>query len=132
MYGLKRLQHCSVPMPEGGNEEARRFYRDTLGLREIPPPSTLDRGRLVWFQLNPEGDELHVFVQHGFRPSPEGQHLCLEVADLDRVRADLAARGVEMGIEPEIPNRPRLTIRDPFGNKIEITEIRGPYNVSDD
>ena len=128
MHGLKRLHHVSVPMPRGGNDKARAFYGGVLGLDEVTPPSTLDQGKLVWFRLNDAGDELHVFVQEGFTASPEGQHFCLEVADLEQVRRDLEARAVPLGVEPEIHNRPRFTIRDPFANKIEITEIRGPYD----
>ena len=128
MKGLSRLQHCSVPMPEGSNEEARRFYGELLGLEEIPPPSTLDRSRLVWFRLGDDGDELHVFAQDGFEPNAPGQHFCIEVADVGAVRRDLEAKGVELGEEPPIHSRPRFSIRDPFRNKIEITEILGPYN----
>jgi catechol 2,3-dioxygenase-like lactoylglutathione lyase family enzyme len=128
MQGLKRLQHVSVPMPFGGNDDARRFYGEMLGLHEVTPPSSLDQSRLVWFRLNDAGDELHVFVQEGFSASPAGQHLCLEVSDLERVRQDLESRGVPMGVEPDIHNRPRFTVRDPFANKIEITQILGPYD----
>jgi len=128
MQGLKRLQHVSVPMPLGGNDEARRFYGEMLGLQEVTPPATLDGSRLVWFRLNDDDDELHVFVQDGFSASPPGQHLCLEVSDLERVREHLSSRGVPIGSEPDIHNRPRFTIRDPFANKIEITQILGPYN----
>jgi catechol 2,3-dioxygenase-like lactoylglutathione lyase family enzyme len=114
-------------MPQGGNDEARRFYAGVLGLEEIPPPETLDRTRLVWFRLGNDGDELHVFTQDGFEPNAPGQHFCVEVADLEQIRKDLDAKGVELGSQPDIHNRPRFIIHDPFRNRIEITQILGPY-----
>lgn len=124
---IYRLQHTSIPMPPGGNDEARRFYTGILGLREIPPPSTLRRERLVWFSLSDDGDELHLLVEDDFTPGSNGQHLCMVVDDLASARQILEDAGVELGEEPPIAFRPRFSLRDPFGNKIEITEITGDY-----
>lgn len=124
---VHRLQHTSIPMPIGGNDEARRFYTGVLGLREIPPPSTLREDRLVWFSVSDDGDELHLLTVDDFQPNTNGQHLCLVVDDLNAVRRALVAAGVDIGEEPTIAYRPRFSFRDPFGNKIEITEINGDY-----
>jgi catechol 2,3-dioxygenase-like lactoylglutathione lyase family enzyme len=124
---IRRLHHTSIPMPIGGNDEARRFYTGVLGLREIPPPSTLSRDRLVWFSVSDDGDELHVLTVDDFQPNTNGQHLCLVVDDLDAVRQALVAAGLDIGEEPTIAYRPRFSFRDPFNNKIEITEINGDY-----
>jgi catechol 2,3-dioxygenase-like lactoylglutathione lyase family enzyme len=127
MMGIFRLQHTTIPMPPGGNEEARRFYGDVLGLPEKPVPASLDRSRIVWFSVSDDGDELHVLVDEGVDPHLSGQHLCLVVDDLEEMRAALVSDGVEIGEEPHIHNRPRFSFRDPFGNKVEITEIHGDY-----
>ena len=50
-----------------------------------------------------------------------------EADDVDAARRHLTAAGVEIGDEPPIPGRPRFTCRDPFGNLIEVTTIRGSY-----
>lgn len=125
--GIFRLQHTTIPMCPGGNDEARRFYGGVLGLAEKPVPSTLDSGRIVWFSVSDDGDELHVLAQEGIDPSASGQHLCLVVDDLDAIREALLSDGIEIGEEPRIHNRPRFSFRDPFGNKVEITEIHGDY-----
>jgi catechol 2,3-dioxygenase-like lactoylglutathione lyase family enzyme len=125
--GIFRLQHTTIPMPPGGNEEARRFYGEVLGLPEKPVPSSLDATRIVWFSVSEDGDELHVLAQEGVDPGISGQHLCLVVDDLDAIRNALVADGIEIGEEPPIHNRPRFSFRDPFGNKVEITEIYGDY-----
>ena len=114
-------------MPPGGNDEARRFYTEILGLREIPSPSTMDIDRLVWFSVSDDGDELHILVDEEFEPIVNGQHLCLVVHDLAAMRQKLEEAGVETSEEPHIPFRPRFSFRDPFGNKIELTEIHGNY-----
>lgn len=125
--GIFRLQHTTIPMPPGGNEEARRFYGSVLGLPEKPVPSSLDASRIVWFSVSEDGDELHLLTQEDVDPGVSGQHLCLVVDNLDEIRAELEGDGVEIGEEPTIHNRPRFSFRDPFGNKVEITEIHGDY-----
>lgn len=124
---IHRLQHTSITMPPGGNDEARRFYTGVLGLREIPSPSTMRRDRLVWFSVSDDGDELHLLVDDEFTTITNGQHLCMVVEDLAAIRKTLEDAGVETGEEPPIAFRPRFSFRDPFGNKIELTEIRGNY-----
>jgi catechol 2,3-dioxygenase-like lactoylglutathione lyase family enzyme len=50
------------------------------------------------------------------------------VDDLDALRRQIVAAGVELEPEPTaIHNRPRAFVRDPFGNLIEITQINGPF-----
>jgi catechol 2,3-dioxygenase-like lactoylglutathione lyase family enzyme len=127
MMGIFRLQHTTIPMPPGGNSEARRFYGGVLGLPEKPVPSSLDGSRIVWFAVSDDGDELHVLTDEGAKPGISGQHLCLVVDDLDHARQALVSDGVEISEEPDIHNRPRFSFRDPFGNKVEITEIHGDY-----
>lgn len=125
--GVQRLQHTSIPMPPGSKHEARRFYTEVVGLTEIQTPSSLDPDRIIWFRVSEDGDELHLFTEEGARASTSGQHLCLVVDDLDAMRGAIEAEGIEIGHEPEIPFRPRFSFRDPFGNKIEMTEILGDY-----
>ena len=121
---LRGLQHVSCPYPEGQQDAVRGFYGDTLGLREVPVPRTLDAQRLVWYSAG-DGLELHFFIE---RTDPATRrHFCLDVDDLDEVRRRLAAAGNEPYDDTPIPNRPRFFCRDPFGNLIEFTSIQGDY-----
>ena len=126
MPTVKRLQHTSVPMPPGGNEQARAFYGAALGMREIPKPSTLSNN-LVWFAASDEGDEVHVFQEENMGPNSAAQHLCLEVDDIEGYESRLREHGYDVEIPERIVNRPRLFVRDPFGNLVELVEIRGQY-----
>ena len=116
------LQHVSVPMPADGHDAARAFYGGLLGLEERDIPPKLDASELVWFRAGGDS-ELHVFVSD--EAAPYSQHFCLRVdSGLDEVRSRLEAAGVEVRDTTEIVGRPRFMCRDPFGNRVELTEWR--------
>lgn len=127
MPSVKRLQHTSVPMPPGSNEQARAFYNGVLGMREIPKPTTLPQN-LIWFAANDDGDEVHVFQEENMGSNSARQHLCLEVDDLEAFRQRLVENGYEPRSPESITNRPRLFVRDPFDNLLELVEIHGDYD----
>ena len=116
------LQHVSIPIPPDGRSEARAFYGGLFGLEERDVPPKLDPAELIWFSV---GDdlELHLFESH--EPAPRAQHFCLRIASgLDELRHELEAAGIETHDSTEIVGRPRFFCRDPFGNRVELTEWR--------
>ena len=127
MATVQRLQHASVPMPPGGEEAARTFYGDALGMVEVAPPATLRHLRLAWFRAGDDGHEVHCFTEEGFGPNSPGQHLCLQVDHIEGFRRRLGQHGVAVEETDAIPTRPRFFVHDPFGNRIELTQILGPY-----
>jgi catechol 2,3-dioxygenase-like lactoylglutathione lyase family enzyme len=114
-------------MPPGGDEDARAFYGEVLGMREISKPKGLAAMTVVWFAANEDGDEVHVFKEEHLGPNSAAQHLCLEVDDIEAYRARLRDHGYEVRVPETIHNRPRLFVRDPFDNLVELVEIRGQY-----
>jgi catechol 2,3-dioxygenase-like lactoylglutathione lyase family enzyme len=114
-------------MPPGGDDDARAFYGEVLGMREIPKPEGLAAMTVVWFAANEEGDEVHVFQEENIGPNSAAQHLCLEVDDIEGYKTRLGDRGYDFQIPETIHNRPRLFVRDPFDNLLELVEIRGQY-----
>lgn len=120
-----RLQHVSIPRPPGSDARTRAFYRDLLGLEEIPAPTSIQSMDVIWFKLT-EDTELHIF-----REEPLGdtsiRHLCLAVEDVEAMRRKLNAAGFEPWDVVAIPGRPRFFCRDPNGNIIEFTSIIGDY-----
>ncbi len=125
---VTRLQHVSVPMPVDGNDDARSFYGEILGLPEVLPPSSLNRDRLVWYKLGSDGQELHVFAEEAFGPNSPRQHLCFQVDNVVEFHETVESAGVEILEEPDIHHRPRFSLRDPFQNRIEVTQITGAYD----
>ncbi|MGE3798445.1 MAG: VOC family protein [Thermomicrobiales bacterium] len=128
MANVMRIQHVSVPMTAGGEETARRFYGEVLGLQEKAPPSALAHLNLVWFHAGADGLEVHVFEDSTGETPLAAQHFCLQVEDVDSYRSELERKGVLTEDTTEIHNRPRFFIRDPFGNQIEITQVLGEYS----
>jgi catechol 2,3-dioxygenase-like lactoylglutathione lyase family enzyme len=109
-------------MPPGGREAARGFYGGLLGLEERDVPPKLDPAELLWFRAG--GDlELHLFESD--EAPTRAQHFCLRLdSGLDELRTRLERAGVEVRDTVEILGRPRFMCRDPFGNRVELTEWR--------
>jgi catechol 2,3-dioxygenase-like lactoylglutathione lyase family enzyme len=114
------LQHVSVPMPPGGQQAARQFYGELLGLEERSVPPKLDASELVWFRV---GEDLELHLYESDEPAPRAQHFCLRLDDgLAALRGRLENAGVEVADTVEIVGRPRFMCRDPFGNRVELTQ----------
>jgi len=122
-----RLQHASIPMTTGGSDKGRHFYGGALGLTEITPPEVLGTDGFVWFAIGESGDEVHLYTDDR-GPNSTVQHLCIQVNDPETVREKLTSNGYETSDTDVIPNRPRFFTHDPFGNRVEISAILGPYS----
>jgi hypothetical protein len=54
-------------MPAGGEDLARAFYGDMLGIQEVPKPAILAKRGGCWFE---RGDlKIHLGVEADFRPA---------------------------------------------------------------
>jgi catechol 2,3-dioxygenase-like lactoylglutathione lyase family enzyme len=116
------LQHVSIPMPRGGHDAARAFYGGLLGLEERDVPPKLDASELVWFRA---GGDLELHCYESDESTQPSQHFCLRIdAGLEELRRRLEAAGVACKDTTEIVGRPRFMTRDPFGNRVELTEWR--------
>jgi catechol 2,3-dioxygenase-like lactoylglutathione lyase family enzyme len=113
---LEGLDHVQLACPPGGEDEARRFYGDLLGLREIEKPEPLRSRGGVWFECGAQ--QLHLGVEEPFQPARKA-HPALRVespAALD----DLAERLGEVRWDDDLPGFKRFYVADPFGNRIEL------------
>lgn len=113
-----RLDHVQVSCPPGGEEVARAFYRDVLGMTELEKPPLLATRGGCWFK---DGSaEIHVGVEQDFRPALKA-HPALAVDDLDKLAATLTDLGYPVAWDNEtIPGRRRFHTADGHGNRIEI------------
>ena len=118
-----RLDHAQLPMPPGGEDLARSFYRDVLGMPEVPkPPSMLGNGG-VWFRAGEA--ELHFSGEADFRPARKS-HPALRVPDLDALAARCEAAGHPAEWDDRYPGVRRCYVFDPFGNRIELMQEGTP------
>jgi catechol 2,3-dioxygenase-like lactoylglutathione lyase family enzyme len=125
-FQILGVQHVSLPIDPGGQDLARSFYVDLLGLPEKPVPETLPRN-LVWVDAGSQ--EIHLLVEEESSTlnTQSRRHACLAVDDVDALRANLDANGVTTEDEDfPLAGRRRFFARDPFGNLIEfVTFERG-------
>ena len=102
MIDVERVDYVRVPATD--IEEAKRFYGEVLGLRESP---------------NSPGDDSIEYERPPFAPSPAG--LALRVSDVDAMRAEFEARGVDLDgetIETSVCKQARF--EDPDGNSLML------------
>ena len=118
---IVHLDHCSVLITDV--ERSRRFYRDLLGLREIPKPRTFDFV-VVWFDLG--NQHLHLLLKDK-ADTLSPRHFALRVADARAARSYFGPRGIAVQEATPIPGAERFFIADPDGNRIEIIEWLRPY-----
>ena len=121
MTEILGLDHVQLAMPAGGEERARSFYRDVLGLTEETKPANLAARGGVWFRSG--SLRLHLGVDPDFRPATKA-HPALLVSDLPDVIARCEAAGVPPMRDEPLEGYDRVYVFDPFGNRIELLEAR--------
>jgi acetyl esterase len=127
--GHPRLQHVGLPYPPGRERDVRAFYGDALGLPEKPVPRAFADQGFVWFAAGPGEAELHLIPRATPAGSDQGpSHACLATERLDGLVERLEQRGYELETHEVIVNRPQAFFRDPFGNLLELTHLRGAYS----
>lgn len=113
---LRGIHHVQLNVPDV--ETALDFYRALgMSLRDDRPDIGVDG---AW--LDVAGQQLHLVKANA--PADLGQHVALEVDDLDAVLDALRRRGIAVG-EPRAlgGGLPRQTsVHDPAGNRIELRE----------
>ena len=120
-----RLHHVQVACPPGGEDEARRFYRDGLGMTEVEKPADLAARGGCWFRAYDDSGavaaELHVGVEDPFAPARKA-HPALVVTSLDEVAARLCGLGFEVdeGQRDTFPGFVRFHTFDGNGNRVEV------------
>ena len=116
---LKGLDHIQLAIPPDGEDTAREFYGELLGLEEVAKPGPLIPRGGCWF-AGP-GIALHLGVQTDFVPARKA-HPAFLVADLAAFRKVLEAKGISITNDEALPHIPRFYAADPFGNRIEFIE----------
>jgi catechol 2,3-dioxygenase-like lactoylglutathione lyase family enzyme len=115
------IDHVQLAMPQGREEDARKFYAGLLGLPEkAKPPELAARGG-AWFES--EAVKLHLGVEASFHPARKA-HPALLVRGLRSLVERLRQAGVEI-IEDPLDGHDRVYASDPFGNRLELMEPLG-------
>jgi catechol 2,3-dioxygenase-like lactoylglutathione lyase family enzyme len=114
-----RLHHVQLAIPPGGEDVARAFYRDVLGMTELEKPPVLAARGGCWFRGG--GWEVHLGVEADFVAARKA-HPGVLVDGLDELAAALAAAGRPVDRDPHFPGHRRLYTADGHGNRLEFLE----------
>ena len=102
------LDHSFLTIQDAGEDAARRFYGEVLGLEEIQPPEGLQRSGGVWFQAG--GQELHLGTDDAHLP-PKRPHPGFRVGgsvELDEVAERLTSNRYDVEWDERIEGRRRF------------------------
>jgi catechol 2,3-dioxygenase-like lactoylglutathione lyase family enzyme len=111
------IDHIQLAIPAGGEEQARGFFVDVLGMNEDQKPEALARRGGCWFRAG--SVRLHCGVEASFAPQRKA-HPAFLVGNLEELAPKLTSAGVKVVPDDSLPDRKRFYAEDPFGNRIEF------------
>jgi catechol 2,3-dioxygenase-like lactoylglutathione lyase family enzyme len=124
-----RLHHVQISCPPGGEDLARRFWVEGLGLVEVPKPAGLAARGGAWFRAADGDLEVHVGVEDPFVPARRAHPAVLldDLAALEQVAVRLAGLGheVDWTENATFPGHVRCHARDGHGNRVELLARTG-------
>ncbi|QIX27993.1 glyoxalase [Nocardioides sp. JQ2195] len=128
-----RLHHVQVACPPGGEDGARRFYGDGLGLAEVRKPAELATRGGCWFRSHDaRGEtvaELHIGVEEPFVAARKAHPAFLldSLHELEQVGARLRELGFEVDWNERrtFDGHQRFHSRDAHGNRVEVLAQEG-------
>lgn len=114
------IDHIQLAIPSEGEERARSFYVNLLGMREIPKPRELRARGGLWLESG--GVKLHLGLDHDFHAAMKA-HPALRCVDYDALLDRLSRSGVSVvNDDRPVDGKRHCYISDPFGNRIELIE----------
>ena len=114
------IHHAQITVPKGAEDDARKFYCDLLGLRELEKPGSLAGRGGFWLEV---GDrQVHVGTEDGVERDQTKAHVAYLVDDLESAREKLIANNIKILDGIPIPGISRFEFRDPFGNRVEFLQ----------
>jgi predicted enzyme related to lactoylglutathione lyase len=121
-----------VPIPVTDVDRAKAFYVEQLGFAVDVDVRPVDGVRVV--QLTPPGSACSIGLGTGLPvyDAPPGsiRGLHLVVADIERARAALVGRGVDVGAVQDVGGGVRYaSLTDPDGNTLTLQEM--PWRTGD-
>jgi len=116
---ILRIDHIQLAMPAGREDEARRFYRDLLGIPEKEKPPALAARGGAWFE---RGElKVHLGVDKQFVAARKA-HPAFIVAGLAALITRMRATGIAVRDDEPLEGYRRVYVDDPFGNRLELLE----------
>ena len=114
---LRAIDHVQIAIPPGGEDAARPFYRDLLGLTEVPKTGVQAARGGCWFEAG--NIKVHLGIEEPFRANRKA-HVAFLVDDVSAIAEHAAAAGYETKSDADLEGHERVFIYDPFGNRLEF------------
>jgi len=113
------LHHVNVTVSPELETATKEFYRNVLGLQEVPKPAT-SRQSGAWYQIG--AVQLHLSVEDDVGGAQSTRHVCFTVDDLGEAEMRFRDAGVEIIPDARPVPGSRFYVRDPGGNQLEIAQ----------
>ena len=112
-----------VAVPVSDVDRAKAFYVEKIGFNPDHDHAVSDDVRFV--QLTPPGSGCSIAIGKGLTGAKPGsvEGLQLVVADIEVAKAELAARGLEVGEIQDFPWGRFIFFADPDGNRWAVQEL---------
>jgi len=114
---LRAIDHVQIAIPVGGEGAARPFYRDLLGLTEVPKTGIQATRGGCWFESG--SIKVHLGVEEPFRANRKA-HVAFLVDDVSGLGERASTAGYETNSQDDLEGYERIFIADPFGNRLEF------------
>jgi catechol 2,3-dioxygenase-like lactoylglutathione lyase family enzyme len=114
---LRAIDHVQIAIPVGGEDAARPFYRDLLGLTEVPKTGVQATRGGCWFEAG--AIKVHLGVEEPFRANRKA-HVAFLVDDVSAIGERASTAGYETKSDADLDGYERIFIYDPFGNRLEF------------
>jgi biotin carboxylase len=118
-YELAGLHHVQLAIPPGGEDLARRYYGEILGMTELEKPPVLAARGGCWFRSG--GLVVHLGAEKEFRAAAKA-HPGILVQGLDALAKRLEASGSDVEWDDNFPGHRRFYSHDLHGNRLELLE----------
>ena len=121
------LHHVQISCPPDGEDGARRFYGEGLGLTEVEKPAALQGRGGAWFRgydvRGAVSAEIHVGVEDPFTPASKA-HPAFVVEDLYAVAGAVVSAGfaVDECERDTFAGYRRFHTHDAAGNRVEVLQ----------
>lgn len=116
-FSIEKIDHVQVAAPKGSEQQAREFYGEILGMKEVEKPEPLKARGGAWFEFG--SFQLHIGIEEPFAPAKKA-HPAFKVSGFETLKEHLSEKGVEFKNDDSIPGVERFFVFDPFGNRLEF------------
>ena len=120
MIMILSIDHVQITVPIDAEKEAKQFYCEFLGLKEIDKPKNRKKNGGFWLELNEL--QIHIGLEDRFDRTKTKAHVAYRVNDLEIWRIRLNEIGIQVFDSPPFPKDRAFEFRDPFGNRVELIQ----------